>query len=289
MSLDFLYGRFGMKHEEFKKSKKKFIESFKKRMEELGISGPKFCERMAVSENRDDETAPISEYEKFKQNLRCDNNRYIPIKYVSIMEKELGKKYQKEREICNELRCLWESLEEYGDRDKFKPFLAINDDDLFWITNNLEELLQIPQKNINFLRYLFSLNEQGKYRLLNDIAYAMNTLELNVNDKEFFKMRFVEKDAYKIKDRVDCLLEIENIEKDNIYIFWKTNSPETRSTIVDTWKDYRQMDDLDKKIYSLFTSYNNEKPLDISDQQVVIMTIIVLLLRNQKYRKIAGE
>lgn len=271
-----------MDNEEFKYYKDNFKKCFMDRMNALGLDKKSFCERILASENvAYNECLIHDEMVNFDKNLN-GKDRYIPLKYISVMEKELGKKYQKEREICVELRYLWKLVEQSGNRDKFKPFLNIDDDDLFWIANNLEKLLEIPTKNVAFLGYLSLLNDEGKSRVLNDITYVIKKLDLKINNEEVFENNFIEKDSYRLNDRVDCLLEIEHCDK-----FWKTNSPktasaETKSSLADIWREYRNMDDLENKIYSLFISYNNNRPHDISDEQVVIMTIVVLLLRHQK-------
>ncbi len=259
--------------------KKCFRECFMNLMKELEMDETSFCEKVLDSEGIDrvDDWLIDGEKDKFRSCL-YRYEKYFPLEYINVMEKELGKKSQKDREICHELRKIWRDLEQC--KDRIKPFFDMSDDDLFWIANNLEKLLEIPEKSIAFLYYLDLLNDEGKEKVLNEIPYVLQGLNLKINKEKPFNIFFIEKDAYRLNDKVECLLEIENCTK-----LWEIVSCKDREFCVELWKKYRHMDNLDKRVCSLFNSYNDKNPLKILDEQTVIITIIFFLSRERKYKK----
>lgn len=253
-------------------------KAINKRLKELGLDKHDFCQKML---GRDVYKPEEIESEVYKLHMEYYGpERNISLKVIKKIEEELGIKYGKARVKCEELLNLWIRIEAYRKRDKFKPFVYMEEENLFWITNNLDKLLDIQTIHVIFWGYLSLLNDKGKKELKDAILYIHDRLKFKKIETSV-EINFIGQDDFIIKDKLDCFMKIEACEK-----FWNIESPEDRKCLINTWMEYQGMDDMGMEIYELFINYGSRNSNKMTSEQLVITAIVVLLIRDRRYVKI---
>ena len=240
------------------------------------------CKKMFEYDGLDEEvfqTLQNDDLQKF-HTQRYDYTRNIPLKAIKVIKLEFDQNPQIERDCFNKLFNLWKEMEKYRET-KLSPFLEMANYDLIWITNNLEKLLEIPHHKVVFYTYLSLLNTVGKKEYNSTMEYVFEHCD-NINEPKLQEkeLDFINVYNFKLRDAIDCLLEIEKCER-----FWKIREPKTRAILADLWRAFHYMDELETEIYLKYISYDNEKGTGPSQEQMIMTAIAMVLNRNQDYKK----
>lgn len=245
-----------------KEAKNEFNKYFKRCLKDLNINEETFCENNGIN------------FDNFHKS-RYAIKRNVPLKTIQLIEKNLGKPIPK-------LRYWWTKREKLKEKSPLKIFLNLETEEIILLANNLEKLFKVPEKNIEFWGYLSVLNIEGKKELLKSIKYVFNVLEIDKTISNYSQELFNDKNNYVIEDWLDGMLQIEEHKKD--FERWKPLAE--REAIIKLFLDYLRMDKDEKSICMFFDKFNNEKYVGLSAEQIIILTITILLNRYAKFTNI---
>ena len=207
------------------------------------------------------ETVDIKEPNFFKN--RANPEVYISLDVITIMETLVKRR-------CNDLRIFWMEIEKHRKKPRYSLFFDLKDRELFWIVNNINELIKIPKKNLIFLGYLDLLNEKGKEKIKNDMIYLHDTLGMEKKSKYANNRIFTTEEEWETVDKLECWKRLDDILYDE-------KSIEERKGLICCWKILSNMNPLDRELYETFTRYGSSKQL--SNEQAIMIAIVHLLCR----------
>ena len=162
--------------------------------------------------------------------------------------------------------------------DAFMDMTYLN---LAWVVDNIDKLIKLSDNEILFVTFLRDLNDEGMKQFEYYVKFVWEHIGCNYQESQIIQ-EYSETKANKTRLEYMMILE----ENEDI---WKVRDVDDRNARFEFWINFKDMDNLHKEWYELFrnlktdkTDKKNKKAL--SKGQTILMTVLLMLWDNKKYR-----
>ncbi len=241
-----------------KEIREEFVIEMRKRLVELGIKENDLRKLMKIKND-------------MWRKMLSDINKNIPIEIVCKLSVGLEDEH-------NQLLKLWIKLSDYRTNKPIQEFTLLKKEQLLWIINNGKKLLDINAKYLLFISYLCELNNKGQQRLKEEINYMHKALQMEKRNKIIYKWDFISEEEYHYKTVLRCLKQIEEWDE-----FWEIGGIDSRKFLIHIWSKIYELTIVEKEIIYLFDQYGNPKSAEMSNEQIVCITLAILFAKDEAY------